>query len=381
MFQKYKSQTSRMQTNRLKQCGYLLGAVMVMLSLLVTLLPGHTDAYGMVTNRSIELGSTQTSATNVAYRVNFTTVTSNANIGSVVVKFCENTPILGDGCDPPDGFDTRHNDGLTLNNVTGPITGLSLDTTNSTDNVIVLTRGTASTVATPGAVSFTFGNGTTNGITNPSTNGTFYARIIVFSSTDGAGNELTGSIDAGGIAMSTANQLNVTAKVQEAIFFCVYTEATCEDGGQDVVLGDSNGVLSSNTTTYTDTAKFDIASNAVSGVSIRVKGDTLKSGSFSISPYGAACDGDSNATGTEQFGLRIETAGVDTTASAPYNCNTGEHGFDVTNTTSEFGDEIAATSGATDVSTSTIEFAAKSANTSEAGIYTTALMLIATATY
>lgn len=381
MFSQSKT-TSLNQISRLRRCGYLSLAVMLLASLAAVLLPRNADAYSMVTNRSIEMSSTQTSATNVAYKVNFTTVTNNQNVGSVVVKFCGNTPILGDGCSVPTGFSTNYNTGLTLNNVSGNITGLTIDTANSADNVVVLTR-TAGTVAN-GPVSFTFGNGTTNGFTNPSVNQTFYARIMTFTSTTGSGNELTDTLDAGGIALSTANQLNVTAKVQEAIFFCVYTEATCEDGGQDVILGDSNGVLSSNTTTYTDTAKFDIASNAVSGVSIKVKGDTLKSGTFSISAYGATCTADSNATGTEQFGLRIETVGPGQAASAPYDCGTGQHGYDnntTDGTASLFGDEISATAGATDVSTSQIEFAAKSANTSEAGIYTTSLMLIATATY
>ena len=365
----------------LRQAMYAGVAGLLCLTYLLVAVPGHADAYGMITNRSIMMSSSQTGATNVAYQVNFTTVTNNQNVGSVVVKFCSNTPILGDSCSAPTDFNINKST-LSLNNITGNISGLSIDTTNSTDNIVVLTRTNAPVANGP--VSFTLGNGTTNGITNPSLSATFYARIMTFGSTNGSGDELNNSLDAGGIALSTANQLNVTAKVQEAIFFCVYTQATCQDGGQSVILGDDNGVLSSNTTTYTDTAKFDIASNAVSGVSIRLQGDTLKSGVFSISPYGAACDADSNATGTEQFGLRIETEGPGTAATAPYDCDAGEHGFDDSTSTgvpSLFGQQIAATAGATDTSTSQIEFAAKSANTSEAGIYTTTLTLIATATY
>jgi hypothetical protein len=72
------------------------------------------------------------------------------------------------------------------------------------------------------------------------------------------------------------------------------------------------------------------------------------------------------------------------TSTAPYNCASSHHAFDTNSTNgipSLFGQEIAHTTGASDILTSTIEFAAKSALTSEAGVYTTTLTLIATATY
>lgn len=369
-----------MNTNqKTRQIPYLLVLVVFIFALWNMAIPGIAQGYGLLTGRSIQLSSTASGATNTAYKVDFTTTTNNQTVGSVVVKFCSNSPILGDACAVPTGFDVNKAT-LTLNNVSGNITGLTIDTLNSTANKVVLTR-TAGPVAN-GAVSFTLGNGTTNGITNPTNmNTTFYARIMTFATTDGSGNESTDSGDAGGIAMSTASQLNVTAKVQEALSFCVYTGLTCVDGGSAVALGDENGVLASTTTTYTSTAKFDVSSNAVSGVSVRLKGDTLKSGSFDIAPYGATCTADSTSSGVEQFGLRMQSLGASVTATAPYNCLAGNHGFDLTNTTALFGQEIAKTAGATDISTSVIEFAAKSANTSEAGVYTTALTLIATATY
>lgn len=362
-----------------KRVQYAIIASIFMFVVVGSIIPAKVDAYGQLANRSIQLSSTASGATNTAYQVNFTTVTEGQNIGSVVVKFCSNSPILGDSCAVPTGFDTNKAT-LTLNNVTGNITGLSIDTVNSTTNMVVLTR-TAGPVAN-GAVSLTLGNGTTNGITNPANlNTTFYARIMTFSTTNGSGNESTDSLDAGGIAMSTASQLNVTAKVQESLRFCVYTGIDCTAGGTAVTLGDANGVLENTSTTYTSTAKFDVSSNAVSGVSIKLKGDTLKSGAFDIAPHGAVCTVDSTASGTEQFGLRMQTLGASLTATAPYDCLTGNHGFDLANTNSIYGDEIAKTAGATDISTSVIELAAKSANTTEAGVYTTKLTLIATATY
>lgn len=384
MLKKNKSQTILSIRSRLARGSYFAAAVMVVLMVIVAVNPVMADAYGQVANRSIQLSSTANGATNVAYNVNFTTVTNNQNMGSIVVLVCGNSPILGDSCTIPSGF--SWNAGTSsLNNVSTNLTGLAIDTVNSTANKLVLTRGTASTF-TNAAVTFTVGNGTTNGVTNATltTSQTFYARIITYTSTNGSGNETTDPLDAGGIAMSLASQLNVTAKVQEALFFCVYTGTDCAAGGTGVTLGDENGVLASNVTTYTSTAKFSVSSNAVSGVSVRLKGTTLTSGAFTIDPHGASCTTDSIVSSVEQFGLRMQTLGAGVTPTAPYNCATGAHGFDANNatgTTSLFGQEIARTSGATDITESVIEFAAKSANTSEAGVYTTALTLIATATY
>ncbi|HEX8226795.1 MAG TPA: hypothetical protein VF572_02910 [Candidatus Saccharimonadales bacterium] len=367
----------------LESAKLLLMAALLFVALLSSWLPGIASAYGTLNQRSIQLSSTANGANNTSYNVSFTTTTNNQTIGSVVIKFCANTPIIGDGCSAPNGFDTNYST-LSLA-TTGNITGLSIATGAgaSNTNTVVLTR-TAAAVAN-GAVTLTLGNGVTNGLTNPTTsNQTFYARIMTFASETPsllAANETALSIDAGGIAMSTANQLNVTAKVQEALTFCVYTDVDCATGGTGVTLGDINGVLESTTTTYTSTAKFDISSNAVAGVAVRLKGDTLKSGTFNIAPYGATCTADSTSSGTEQFGIRMSVLGTGMTATAPYNCGAGLHAFDQTETTALYGHEIGQTLGATDVATSTIEFAAKSANTSEAGVYTTALTLIATAKY
>jgi hypothetical protein len=215
---------------------------------------------------------------------------------------------------------------------------------------------------------------------------TFYARIMTFTNSTGAdgGDENNNATDAGGIALSINQQLRVTAKVQEALLFCVYTDVDCATGGNSVTLGDPNGVLASNSTEYKANANFDVSSNAVAGVSIRMQGNTLKSGAnFTIDPAGDICTADSSATNVEQFGLRMLTLGTGVSASAPYDCLPDNHAFNTSSSgiTSTFGQEIAHTSGATDISASTIEFAAKAANTSEAGVYTTTLTLIATATY
>jgi hypothetical protein len=381
--------------SKVRRTGYLLVVAVFAMAIYSAVRPQSVSAYGLLSSRSIKMSSSANGATNTAYAVSFTTVTNNQTIGSVVIKFCANNPIIGDACTTPTSFNANAST-LTLNSLTGNATGLTIDTSQSTaggiTNTVVLTR-TAAAVAN-GTVSFVLGNGTSNGITNPgNSNVTFYARILIFASTSPSllpANESTAS-DAGGVALSTANVLNVTAKVQETLVFCVYTAANCGLGGSAVALGDGNGVLSDTTTTYTNTANFDLASNALGGVNVRLKGDTLTSGAFTISPHGAgvgpgfACIADSTSTSVEQFGIRVSAlgAGQSNPAAAQDNhgCIAGNHKFDPGQTNTVYGENIVSTLGATDRSTSTIELAAKAAGTTEAGIYTTTLQLIATATY
>ena len=53
--------------------------------------------------RSVQLSTSQISANNVDYTVSFSTLT-NLTIGSMVVKFCDNSPLVYDNCTVPPGF-------------------------------------------------------------------------------------------------------------------------------------------------------------------------------------------------------------------------------------------------------------------------------------
>jgi hypothetical protein len=79
--------------------------------------------------------------------------------------------------------------------------------------------------------------------------------------------------------------------------------------------------------------------------------------------------------------MRVSAVGTGVTASAPYNCGSGNHTFDLANVNTTYGQQIAATTAPNDEAQNTMEFSAKSATTSEAGIYTSTLTFIATGTY
>lgn len=377
-----------------RRAGWLLVVATFAFGIVSAVKPAPTEAYGLLSSRSIRMSSSVSNATNTIYRVGFTTVTAGQTVGSVVIKFCANNPIIGDTCTAPTGLDVNKAT-LSLNGLTGNITGLTVNTANVQPNILLLTR-TAGAVAN-GAVSFELGNGSTNGITNPTIAGnstSFYARIFLFPSstpdltTPSYESTATTGNDAGGTALAIVNALNVTAKVQETLKFCVFTLANCAAGGSAVALGDSNGVLSDTTVTYTSNAKFEVASNALAGVIVRLKGDTLRSGAFSISPSGNTCAADPVTTTTELFGVRVVTYGTGQNFGGAalgdaddFGCLAGNHKFDPATTNTTYGQNFVKTIGATDLSETTFELAAKAAGTTEAGIYTTTLQLIATATY
>jgi hypothetical protein len=379
-------------------------------SLIPVLMAQEASAYGLITTRFIKMSSSKASDTDVTYNVSFATATAgNPSVGGMVINFCSTSPIIGDTCTAPSAAFKLHaktaDNTLVLANQAG-VTDWQKDLTGATDNLLVLSRtGGAAAVTTGTTVSLDLGSsGGSDGVDNPSTTGTFYARILLYDTqahaeayTATAAGGGTGAIDAGGIALSTAAQITITSKVQERLNFCIYTGANCGAGGSSVTLGDTNGVLDPAGAYVDKNTKFDLSSNASSGVAVRVKGDTLKSGSFDITAIGASAA--ASSPGSEQFGFcAYQSTGSGLTPAAPYNhancsattqtAGTGTPGgdgssqfaFDTANTNTTYGQTFAnKPAGAT--SQGTIAFIGNIANTTEAGIYTTTLTFVATGTY
>jgi hypothetical protein len=378
----------------MSRAGYTAAAVVLSVAATLPVLVPQSAGAAQLSARSIKLSSSASGATDTVYSIGFTPTVTTA-IKGIVIDFCSNSPIIGDSCTAlsGSGFNTNFAS-LALANQTN-ISGFAVDTTNSTASRVILTNAGGGVVTTtPATVDLGTGTGASNGITNPTTTNTsFYARIFTYNTVAGAQGYASATpgthLDDGGVALSTAAQLTVTAKVQETLVFCVYTNANCAGGGTAVTLGDANGVLSNTAQSYQSTAKFQLASNAQTGVNVRMKGDTLcrvagscVASSNTITSQGSSCTADSTTTTVEQFGVRVSTAGTGITASAPYNCAAGQHSFDVANTNTTFGQSIATTAAPNDPTVdTTMEFSAKAATTTEAGIYTSTLTFIATGTY
>ncbi|HVS58179.1 MAG TPA: hypothetical protein VHD60_00365 [Candidatus Saccharimonadales bacterium] len=347
-----------------------------------------------VTSRSIEISSSTAGATGVSYQVGFTPATTATTIQAIIVDFCSNDPIIGDSCTAPTGFSvgTPTVTGVT---VTGQTGGTWTASSQNTGRTLELANG-SSTGTPSGAVTFTLTTATnpnfaTCGTPDTHPNCSFYGRILTFATTANAttwlgtanGSANTGFIDYGGVALSTSAVINITAKVMETLSFCVYN-ATCGDD-PSFTIGHAVGSATVIDSSAVDTSnvKFDIATNAQSGAIIRLKGDTLKSGSNSLLAAGAAAQTIANGDTSHQFGVRVSTAGTNITATSPYNA--AGYAFDTStggeNVTTTYGDDFAHLSGPTNSSTSTITFAATAANTTPAGTYTGAEQLIATGTF
>jgi hypothetical protein len=370
----------------------LAGVLLLVASSLLPLFLTQSVQAGTLVNRYIKLSDSSSGHTNTTYSIGFTPTVTTA-IKGIVIDFCSDSPVIGATCTPPSGMDIVKAS-LALANITNLTAGFTVDTTNSTATRAVLVNGSGSTVATT-AATIDLGNGT-NGVTNPTTTNTaFYARIMTYGATATAQaytSSAPGSyIDGGGVAVSTAGLIQLTAKVQESLTFCVYTNSPVNcaaASGTAVTLGDANGVLASTSTSYQSTAGFGLQTNAQSGAVVRMKGDTLcrvagscVSSANTITAQGASCTADSTTTSVEQFGMRVSVVGTGITATAPYNCTAGNHAFDLTNVNTTYGQQIASCSAPIDEAQNTLQFSAKAATTTEAGIYSSTLTFIAVATY
>ncbi len=240
---------------------YALAAVLAFAALL-PLVFNDTAHGAQLTSRYVDLSSVTSSGGNssegsgrdggdafgqdVTYTVGFTVATTG-NIGGVVIDFCSDSPITGLTCTAPTGFNT--NDAtLGIANQTG-ITDFAVDAANSDANTVVLTR-TAANVNAATAVEIDLGTtAVTDGFTNPTTTGTFYARVVTYAATATAQaytSTVPGTyVDDGGVAMAIANHLTLTARVQEVLQFCVGTDdsSTLSSSGAGATGDDCTDVL------------------------------------------------------------------------------------------------------------------------------------------
>lgn len=307
-----------------------------------------TVSAAQLTDRSLTLGSSAPSAT-TTHQYDFV-IPSTDNVGSIEFEYC--TTASG-ACTTPTGLDTQ---AATLTNQSGE-TGFTI--VNTTQGVPYITR-TAS--AGNNTVSFTLGD-----VENPSaTNTTFYVRISTYTSTDTTGSP----VDSGTVAASTANQMVVTASVDEALTFCTgtsgITTTSCAGATGTTV---SLGALSISSA-QTETSQLGASTNAGSGYVITVDGDTLTSGSYTIT---ANTVGAASTPGTEQFGLNLAVSGGGSgTVGAGYSGT--DYRFDPSAA-------VASAAGPTDHNLYTVTNLANIASSTEAGAYSTELTYVATATF
>jgi len=314
---------------------------------------------GQVTGRSLTLGNSAASAvTTHAYAF---TLASSTTVGSIKFLYC--TTASGT-CTTPAGLTTTS---ATLTAQTG-VTGFSIVATTNGAPYITKTAAAAS-----GAVTYTLSN-----ITNPSaTNTTFFVRISTFASTDTTG----GTTDTGTVATSTANQITLTASVDETLTFCTgtsgVTSSSCAGAtGSSVALG-----TLTTSSTGSGTSQIGVSTNAGSGYVITVAGNTLTAGANTIT---ALASQTASIQGNSQFGLNLRANTTPSVGSDPAGSGTASPTSNF-NTANQFrfvsGDQLVNNGTADNFRLFTVSYIANIAGATSAGAYTTTLTYVATGTF
>jgi len=376
-----------------RQAGRSLAAFGIITALVVSAFVPIIASAEQLTERSIALSSSSQSAEDVTYTVNFT-ATSDA--AAFVVDFCSDSPTVGVACGTPTGMV-----------VTGATAETAGFTATGTGHQIVV-DGTID-VSTLADISVEI-----SGITNPSTVGPLYARIVTFTTTTAADAYTSTApgddadvVDQGGLALSITNTIGVSAGVLESMTFCVANQVITKDCGNAATtgheptlkLGESAGNTVALTPNLVSSGDLytQISTNAVSGAVVSLKSSTIGCGGLVRAGAPGSCDilpalaGDI-AAGQAKFGVKTgpvtDSATVTGTGTlraangSAYNDTTYTLNYvtgDASGITGPFGDPFLDTNDAPiNNKNMQITFGASISNDTPAGNYSADLSMIAT---
>lgn len=361
--------------------------------LLVVALPVLTNA-AQLAERSITLSSSSKSAAGVSYEIKFTTI---AAADAFVIQFCSNSPLVGTDCTAPTGFSAT--------TATSGTTGLTPTVVNANTVRVVAEEG--SELDADDDVTFVLNN-----VTNPSTPGALYARVVTYDTAANAANYTAtnagaGAVDDGGFAVYIHDTIGVSAAVLESLTFCVSADeidADCDNiVTPTLVLGEEIGTSGMYALSASEVSEGNLygqlSTNAVGGAVVSLKSSAAGCGGLvRIGGEVGNCDIKPAlvagiSAGDALFGLKLGAVTSADGATNPvgtiqaysgsgYNDTTFALNFDgdeLTGITSTFGDPFIDTAGAP-VSNKNIQliFGASVANDTPAGLYATDLSMIAT---
>ncbi len=377
--------------------GRKVGRIATTAALLVaTIVPSFAPAIAsaaQLSDRSVELSSSATSATGVSYHIKFTQSTPRTN---VIVQFCTNTPLIGEFCDSPTGMSLATvAAGAGVTSVTGSGSTLNITKLAATEDITV------------------------TGIVNPSAHGTVYARILTYIDSAAANvyavtssaSAIGTPTDMGSVAFAITEAVEVSGAVLETLTFCVSAadiaaDTNCANATSPVLAlgedaGDGTKALTSSQVSTGD-IYTKISTNAVSGAVVSLKstagvnqpGNTpcaglalYGTGACSIAAAGTTGALTDAADGTTPalFGVKI-TAPANDANNGNINVLTG---YDGTNynlngagAISTYGDPIYNTNGGYANNRNVLlTFGAKSAANTPAGKYSAKINLVATGTF
>jgi len=339
-----------------------------------------------ITSRSATLSDSTPSSTTDNVKFSFT-FGSSYTVRGILFQVC-NSPLQTTACTVPTGA-TFASASSTLGTTGGTAcaSGWIFSSQSATDYKVTDSTGVA--VTSSGTCTITV-----NGLHNPTTaHGTeFYLRITTFTDTGFSLPGVNGQ-DFGAMAVSTNDQVTVSANVQESLTFCVYdVSGTCAGGvTTSVPLGTgTDNVLSANAPSGGQ-SKMDAATNATTGYVISYLANNLTSSSDTITAAGAGGGtGTAFSAGTALFGINIASANTvtGTTSGGISGSGSGQ----AVNANYTNNDKVAfvpaavtplanSNSSPTLSNTYTVSYLAQAGSTTKPGSFTTTFTYVCTGTF
>lgn len=352
------------RTVSLERLPQVLIAILFALTIVVMSLPQHVSA-AQITSRSLTLSSSAGAATGVTYTFNFT-VPSATVLQSMQAQVC--TTASG-ACTTPTGFVNSSSTLASQPTNLGDASGWTVNT--STAGSLRLSKS-GNAAAPTGSQTVAFG-----GVTNPiAQNTTFFARITTYS--DAA---WTTAVDTGTVAASTAQQITVSASVDETLTFCTGTSGISTSS----CAGATGSAVSLGTLTPSSTgsgvSQMGVGTNGTSGYAITVNGSTLTSGGNTITALASQA---ASVAGGEQFGINLRDNATPNVGTDPDGSGTGTPSANY-NTVDQYrfvtADTIASKNSAEEFRRFHVAYIANIGTGTEAGAYSATMTYIATATF
>lgn len=351
-----------------KRASLLSFAVLLSLISLSSAFSAPKVSAATLTTRSLTLSSSSAEASNATttYTFDFTIPTTGTTVQSFEALMC--TTATG-ACTTPTGFD---NSSATITQPTnlGDASGWTVST--ATSGALRLSK-TGNTANPSGSQTVVFNN-----VQNPTTaNTTFFARLTTFSD-----DAWSTSIDEGTVAASTTELIELTGTVDETLVFCTGTSGTdCGDiSGTTVDFG-----TFSSTATSSGTSLFGASTNSAGGYTVTINGSTLTCTTCAGSPTIAALASQTaSSTGTAQFGANLRNNTTPNVGADPSGAGSGTYTSNY-GTADQYrfvtGDDIASAASATDANLFTVSYIVNIPGSQPAGVYTSTMTFIATATF
>jgi hypothetical protein len=329
--------------------------------------------------RSVTPTTSKAAATGVSYAFTFQPGTTST-IGSLKFEICD-SPLESVGCaaSASGGVNSNGADAsaatftsLTGTGCTGGTWAVGAGTGPGTSGTSrkLTNSGSAVSPTTAQTCVLTFG-----AIVNPAGNNQhYYLRLTTYSDT-----AYTTEVDFGGFALMTAQDLTITAAVQESLTFCIgdTSSSGCASPGTGAIsLATGSGCpILSTSNVCTGVAYMAASTNANAGYSITFKGTTFTGPSDTITETGSG--GATSSPGSKQFGLAgtAISGGGSGAWNATYNFGTNGSKYTFQNATTT---NIASAGAATAENIYTITYAANVSNTTKPGQYTSTFNYVAT---